>query len=418
METPSTQLRMLQVANQPGPFYCFLRPLIFELMRQGVEVDVACNRRDSRYPKLAQAGMHMVPLEVGPWGKTATWKTLKRQLAEAMARKRYDICVVHTPAISWITRREAARARIPVVAYTAHGLPFFERQGWLTRAALRTVEKLCARYTDLLLLVNSDDAAVAERLRLVRRGGLIRHIPGPGVDAARWQAAPSAETMAALRREFGMRAGTRSVLYLGRLMDTKGVLDLVEVLARLDRQGSSVELIVAGTGPLDGAMRRLAAERGVAERLHLLGWRDDVIALMHLGDVLVLPSTYREGLPTVLMEAGAAGKPVIAYRNRGASDIIVDGQTGYLTPAGDVPALTAAVERVLDDANLARRLGAAGRERIASTFSFAQGVRAQLDAYADILERKGFDASSLRRPLGEPIFCLDSSCDSGAEDRP
>ena len=409
---------MLQVANQPGPFYCFLRPLIFELMRQGVDVDVACNRGDPRYGQLAQAGMHMVPLDVGRWGKTATWKILKRQLAEVMARKRYDICVVHTPAISWITRREAARARIPVVAHTAHGLPFFERQSWLTRAALRTVEKLCARYTDLLLLVNSDDAATAERMHLIRRGGLIRHIPGPGVDTARWEEAPPVETLSALRMEFGMQADTRSILYMGRLMDTKGVLDLVEVLARLGRPGGDTRLIVAGTGPLDEAMRRRAVERGVAERLHLLGWRDDVVALMHLGDVLVLPSTYREGLPTVLMEAGAAGKPVIAYRNRGSNDIIVDGQTGYLTPAGDVAALTAAVERVLGDADLARRLGAAGRQRVKSTFGYAQGVRAQFDAYADILERKGLDASSLRRPLGEPLFRLDSSCDSCEEGRP
>jgi len=213
-----------------------------------------------------------------------------------------------------------------------------------------------------------------------------------------------------------LRPDTKVVLYMGRLMDTKGVLDLVDVLANLTGQGRDAALIVAGVGPLDQAMHRRAADRGVADRLHILGWRDDVIALMHLGDVLVLPSTYREGLPTVLMEAGAAGKPVIAYRNRGSNDIIVDGQTGYLTPPHDVAALTAAVDRVLTDPELARRLGAAGRQRVTSTFSYAQGVRAQLDAYADILDRKGIDASSLRAPLGEPVFSLTGLRD--AEDRP
>ena len=58
---------MLQVANQPGPFYCFLRPLVFELMRRGIEVDVACNSGDPRFPELARAGMRTVPLTVGSW---------------------------------------------------------------------------------------------------------------------------------------------------------------------------------------------------------------------------------------------------------------------------------------------------------------------------------------------------------------
>ena len=132
----------------------------------------------------------------------------------------------------------------------------------------------------------------------------------------------------------------------------------------------------------------------------------EIEVLEHLADVLALPSTYREGLPTVLMEAGAAGKPVVAYRNRGSDDIIVDGETGFSVPAHNVAALTEAIARLLDDRNLAGRFGEAGRRRVCSTFSFAQGVRGQLDAYADALEAGGINASLLRGPLGEPVFSL------------
>ncbi len=402
----SNPLRMLQVANQPGPFYCFLRPLVFELMRRGIEVDVACNSGDERFEKLRSAGMNVLPLTVGAWTSAGTWLTLHRQLRDLMARKAYTICVVHTPAISWITRCMAAAAGIPVVAYTAHGLPFFERQGPLTYCTLLAVEKFCARYTDLLLVVNSVDAAAAAEHRLVKPGGLVRHIPGPGIDVGRWQQAPSPEKLAALRQELSLGRDTRVVTYMGRLMETKGVLDLVEMLALLRQSGRDVVLVIGGTGPLQQAMSDLAARRGVADRLRLLGWRDDGVALMWLTDVLVLPSTYREGLPTVLMEAGAAGKPVAAYRNRGSDDIIVDGETGYSVAAGDVEALAAAVGRLTDDSELARRMGEAGRRRISSTFGFAQGVRAQLDAYADALEAKGIDASQLRGELGDPVFSL------------
>jgi glycosyltransferase involved in cell wall biosynthesis len=376
------------------------------MMRRGVEVDVACNSGDERFDRLARSGMKMLPLTVGPWKSAATWLTLRRELRQLMARKAYDMCVVHTPAISWITRRLAARASIPVVAYTAHGLPFFERQGACTYRALLAVETFCGRYTDLLMVMNSVDLAAAREHRLVKPGGLVRHIPGVGVDTQRWQRPTPPEKLHALRQELSLEPQTRVVAYIGRLMDTKGVLDLVEALSRLCRSGRDVALVVAGTGPLDGAMAEAAARGGVADRLHLLGWRDDVTALMALADVVALPSTYREGLPAVLMEAAAAGKPVVAYRNRGSDDIIVDGETGRSVPARDVAALTDAVGRLVDDADLARRMGDAGRRRVNATFGYLQAVRAQLGAYADALEAKGIDASQLRGDLGQPVFSL------------
>jgi len=404
---PNT-IRMLQVASQPSLFYCFLRPLVFELMRRGVEVNVACNSGDQRFDELGRIGMKTIPLTVGSWNCPRTWWTLCRELREVLSRKEYDICVVHTPAMSWITRRQAARAGIPVVAYMAHGLPFFDRQGPLVYRTMLAVEKFCARYTDLLLVINSVDAAAAQQQRLIKPGGLVRHIPGSGIDLGRWQNKPAEQQLAALRRELSIGSDTRIITYMGRLIDSKGVLDLIKVLARLVETGRDVVLVVAGQGPLTEAMAKRAAEQRLVERVRLLGWRDrDYVAeLMFLTDVLVLPSTYREGLPTVLIEAGAARKPVVAYRNRGSDDVIVDGQTGFSVPGHDVAALTDAIARLLDDRDLARRMGEAGYERVRSTFSFAQGVQAQLDAYAEALRQKGIDASLLDGPPGEPIFSL------------
>jgi glycosyltransferase involved in cell wall biosynthesis len=412
-ESGKKPLKILQLASQPGLFYCFLRPLVFELMRRGIEVHVACNRGHWHYRELAKAGMHMRPLTLGPWSKAATWRRLGSEMRRLMASLAYDLCVVHTPAISWLARREAARARIPAVAYTAHGLPFFERQGWLTFLMMLAVEKHCARYTDLILLVNSVDAAAARRHKLVKLGGIIRHIPGPGIDVPRWHHLHGPDRLATLRRELALADTTRTILFVGRLMKSKGVLDLVEVVARLRAAGRDIALLVAGQGPLENAVRRLAERRGVTSCVQLLGWRDDVVALTHLADLLALPSTYREGLPTVLMEAGAAAKPVVAYRNRGSDDVIEHGRTGYSVPAGDVDELTCAIGRLVDDPELARRMGEAGYERISTTFGFAQGVRAQLDAYADILEFKGIDAASLRGELGEPLFAMASGGEDG-----
>jgi glycosyltransferase involved in cell wall biosynthesis len=157
------------------------------------------------------------------------------------------------------------------------------------------------------------------------------------------------------------------VLYAGRLSPEKGVLELVEA-------ADGLPLVVAGDGPLRD---RVPGALGFVPHDRLLG-------LYERAAVVACPS-HREGYGVVCAEAMAYGRPVVASAVGGLLDLVVDGETGLLVPAGDVRALRGALERLLDDAELRRRLGAAARERARQLLSKEQAVALTVTAYDDAL---------------------------------
>jgi glycosyltransferase involved in cell wall biosynthesis len=157
------------------------------------------------------------------------------------------------------------------------------------------------------------------------------------------------------------------VLYAGRLSEEKGVLELVEAARGLP-------LVVAGDGPLRD---RVPGALGMVPHDRLLG-------LYERAAVVVCPSR-REGFGVVCAEAMAHGRPVVACAVGGLLDLVVDGETGLLVPPGDVPALRAALERLLADRELRERLGRAGRERARASFSWERATELTVRAYEDVL---------------------------------
>jgi glycosyltransferase involved in cell wall biosynthesis len=157
------------------------------------------------------------------------------------------------------------------------------------------------------------------------------------------------------------------VLYAGRLSSEKGILDLVEAARGLP-------LVVAGDGPLRD---RVPGALGFVPHDRLLG-------LYARAAVVACPS-HREGFGVVCAEAMAHGRPVVASAVGGLRDLVLDGETGLLVPPGDVTALRGALERLLGDAELRRRLGSAGRERVRERFSWQRAVALTLRAYEDAL---------------------------------
>ncbi|WP_051293420.1 glycosyltransferase family 4 protein [Pseudoduganella violaceinigra] len=160
-----------------------------------------------------------------------------------------------------------------------------------------------------------------------------------------------------------------AVLSLGRLGRRKGSYDLLQAAARVAPQVSGLELRLGGDGELD-AVRARAAQLGLASQLNLLGWvgaegRQQQLALASL---YALPS-YNEGLPMSVLEAMAAGLPVLATPVGGIPEAVADGVEGFLVAPGDVEALAARLAQLLEDDALARRMGAAARRKVESTFS-------------------------------------------------
>jgi len=168
---------------------------------------------------------------------------------------------------------------------------------------------------------------------------------------------------------------------LGRLDEQKGYELLVEALAELP----GVTAVVVGEGPLRGVLEARAAELGVSERLRLPGWSDDARSFLPTFDVFVLPSRY-EGFPLSIIEAMLAGLPVVATRVGSVAEAVEDGETGFLVSPGDRTALVAVLRRLLDDPELRRRLGDAGRARARREFT-ARAMAARYERLYDEILR-------------------------------
>jgi glycosyltransferase involved in cell wall biosynthesis len=218
------------------------------------------------------------------------------------------------------------------------------------------------------------------RLEVVHNGIPIEPALGTEERAAR---------RAALRSELGVPPGLPLLIAVGNLYPVKDHATLLRALSLLPDPW----LAIAGRGGEEENLRRLARELGIAERVHLLGLRDDIPRLLAAGDVFVQPSR-SEGLPLAVLEAMAQQIPIVATDVGGVGEAVGDGKTGYLVRPGDPAGLAAAVGRILDSPDRGAALAAAANARVREEFS----VEHMLHRYREIYLRRGH----ARRGSGNP----------------
>jgi glycosyltransferase involved in cell wall biosynthesis len=290
-------------------------------------------------------------------------------------RRRYDIVHVHWPmphALFGAVARATCGARLVTLWYGVElrwvqsSLPWLR---WLVRWALRT--------SDQVVAISSYTAQEIARLVAIP----VRVIPyttGVPEVVASQPAAP-------------LGAGAFRILFVGRLVERKGVAGLVEAVDRLP-PALDARLEIVGDGPERAKLGALIRERRLEDRVVLRGRVSgaELGAAYAAAHVVVLPSILdsrsdTEGLGVVLLEAMSHGVPVIGSRVGGIPDIIVDGETGLLVAPGDPTALAAALQRLAEDRGLAARLGAAGRAHVRTHFSWESIVAAWEACYAAAL---------------------------------
>lgn len=184
------------------------------------------------------------------------------------------------------------------------------------------------------------------------------------------------------RLAYGTPPGAPLLIALGRLHEHKAF----DVLLRAMPEIPGAHLWIAGEGPLEGELSRLANALGVDERVRFLGWIDGVSPLLAAADVCVMPSRF-EPLGNVILEAWFQGVPVVAAASQGPSFLVRNEENGLLVSVDDVPALAEAVRRVLGDCDLAGRLVAGGRHTYETSFSEAAIVAQYCDLFDRVLDR-------------------------------
>lgn len=213
--------------------------------------------------------------------------------------------------------------------------------------------------------------APAGRVRLIPNGVAI---PPPS-DATRGQ----------LLAELELPPESRLIGLVGRLWPQKRVPDAIWAADLLKVIRDDVHLLIVGDGPLRAQLRRFRDQVRIRDKVHFLGERNDVPRLMPHFDVLWSASGY-EGQSNVILEAMAAGVPVVATDIPGTRELVVHGETGFLVPVGDRAALAKYAERLLNDPALSLRLATAARERVRREFSIEKMIARHVELYRELLE--------------------------------
>jgi glycosyltransferase involved in cell wall biosynthesis len=229
------------------------------------------------------------------------------------------------------------------------------------------------------VIVNSSAAADELRRRFGVPAGRVHDI-GAGIDVDGIAgAAPNTEVRRALRLD-----GLRVVGCVAKLSRVKNHALLLRACARVAASRHDVILLVVGEGALRGELEELAGWLGLSGRVFFLGERADVPSLLKLMDVFVLPST-SEGLPNAIMEAMAAGVPVVATRVGGVPELVADGVTGRLVESQDEEGMARVIGELLDDADARERLGRAGHDEVRSRYDIGVSVRAFEDVMNSLI---------------------------------
>jgi len=311
-------------------------------------------------------------------GFTRSWNLTSdargaRELWRAIKRIRPDVLHTHTPKAGVLGRIVGRLARVPVVVNTCHGLWATGDDSAVKRVMVYGAEATAAQFSHHELFQNADDLETLRWAIPDRKATVV----GNGVDLERFRF--DAPGRARVRTEFGVRDDDILVGGVGRRVAEKGIREFGESARDLSDRARFVWV-----GPPDD---KPDAIRSIAS-VELVAARTDMPAVYSAFDIFVLPS-YREGFSRSAMEAAACGRPMVLSDIRGCRELGHDGEQLLLVPPRDAGALTKAIERLLDDANLRNELGTSAAARSGTHFDQRRVARASIDTYRAIAATKG-----------------------------
>jgi glycosyltransferase involved in cell wall biosynthesis len=356
-------LKIIEVTNVDFSLRHFLLPLMRAMRARGHEVIGVCAEGPLLDAVRAEGFRVVAPRLERRVSLLAHWRAF-RDMLRLFRAERPDLVHAHMPISGFLARMAAWWAGVPRIAYTGHGFWFNFPGSWPRAAVGFAMEWTAARVTDPFLTVSEVEARDARRLHI--HSGAIA--VGNGRDPARFR--PDLTARRRLRAELGVPDEQVVVLAVSRLVWHKGYPELAAAMREVPGAALWVagERLASDRGP---DMEALLRSAGLGERLRLLGYREDVPALMAAADIFVLPSRF-EGLPMSVIEAMLTGLPVVACDVRGPAEQVVEGVTGLLVPAGDAKALAAALQRLVDDTALRASMGTGGRVRAVERYDEAK----------------------------------------------
>ena len=357
--------------------------LVYGLSR---ESHMAGAERRSVEKKLAMAGKKGIKCialpflirKIEPLSDFRTFVGLYR----LMKKEKPDIVHTHTSKAGLLGRWAACIAGVPFIVHTPHGHVFFGHFNTMAAKLFLLIERLTAIITDRMVALTEGERQDYIKLFVARLDRIVTiH---SGVDIGHYMNVPV--NMEAKKRSLGLNPNGLVVGTVGWLLPIKGPMHLLNAMGNIWQSRLDVELVYVGKGDLEEAIKQQALKMGASERVKVLGWRDDVYEIMPVFDLLALPSL-NEGMGRVLVEAMAAGKPVVASNVGGIPDLVYHGRNGLLVEPADEAGLSVAIEKLLADENMRHAMGKRG-QIVARDFSEEKMIQKIDSLYASLFHSK------------------------------
>jgi glycosyltransferase involved in cell wall biosynthesis len=339
------------------------------------------HREGSMLDEAVAAGAHVVhvPHLSRPLSPVADMLALV-WLFRYFRRERPAIVATHTAKAGTLGRLAAALAGVPVIVHTFHGHVLDGYFGRITTAFFLFVERQLGRLTTQFIAISPEIAGDLDRMAIgrgktsiVRLGLQLEHLAGgsPG----------------RLRRDLGVSLDAQLVGIVGRLVPIKAHDLFLGAAERVSKNHREVHFAIVGDGELWDQLHQDVVDAGLSDRVHFAGWRGDLAEVYADLDVVVCCSR-NEGTPVSVIEACAAGRPVIGTPVGGMTDIISEGVNGLLVPSGDADTLAAAIAALIDDSPRRKAMGAAGRRMVLERYGADRMVNELKQIYSALLESK------------------------------
>jgi glycosyltransferase involved in cell wall biosynthesis len=341
--------------------------LVHGLRQYGFDSVVVAGRGGPAVERLRASGFAVQVL--GPMGVGAPIRLLR-----VFRDLRPDLLHLHGSRAGLVGTLAAVRAGIRPIVYTAHAFAFKRRLSPPLRWLVLQADRFTCCVADRIICLTAADRQAA-----------IAH----GLGAARYAVIPNGVAVSAFtghttrRAEFGFDSDVPVIGMVARLVPDKDPAHFVAVAADVCRVIPEARFLLVGDGPLRPEVDRAARQTGIRERLVMTGFRQDIPELLATMDVVVLTSQW-EAMPMALLEAMAAGRPVVAPALPGLAEVIVDGATGYLV-AGDKPDLATAIVALIRDPGRRRAMGQRARQRVQERFDVGRMVEATARVYQEAL---------------------------------
>lgn len=308
-------------------FTLFERGNIAILKELGYEIHCAANYSDAT-DALNELDIvrHHIDIQRSPFST----KQIKAffQLKKIMKDEKFDLVHCHAPMGGVLGRICAKSTNTSPVLYTAHGFHFYKGAPFINNLIYKAIEKIMARYTDVLITMNNEDYDAANKFKLRSNGKVIK-IPGVGVDTEVIKSIVVDKEKK--RKEIGVPNEAFLMLSVGELIPRKNHIQVINTLAKLvnDDNKTNIYYAICGRGVLLEQLKEESKNLNVDNYVKFLGYRTDVYSVMKSSDLFIFPSL-QEGLPKSIMEAMASGLPVVASNIRGNIDLINNGENGYV----------------------------------------------------------------------------------------